>query len=94
MQPSTVTGHSSGDIAAAFAAGYISSAEAIIAAYYQGYVVGKHIMDGAMMAAGMSREAAEEAIVVAGVSGKSGLLVSTLRKVLQYLEMLPQLTFF
>lgn len=27
-------------------------------------------MDGAMMAAGMSREAAEEAIAVAGVSGK------------------------
>lgn len=54
----------------AFAAGYISSAEAITAAYYRGYVVGKHTTDGAMMAAGMSREAVEEAIAAVGVSGK------------------------
>lgn len=70
MQLSAATGHSLGEIAAAFTAGYISSAEAIIAAYCRGYVVGKHTMDGAMMTAGMSREAAEEAIAVASVSGK------------------------
>ena len=94
VQPSAVIGHLSGEIAVAFAAGYVSSAEAITAAYYRGYVVGKHTMDGAIMAAGMSREAAEETVIAAGVSVKSGLLVSTLRKVLQYLEMLPQLISF
>jgi hypothetical protein len=63
-----------GEIAAVFAAGYISSAEAITAAYYRGYVVGKHTMDAVMMAAGMSHEAAEEAIAVAGVWQNQGCL--------------------
>ncbi|RYP33985.1 hypothetical protein DL767_004506 [Monosporascus sp. MG133] len=69
--PSAVLGHSSGEIAAAFAAGFISSAEAICIAYYRGYVVGREdISSGAMMAVGLSREAAAEAISTNGHAGK------------------------
>ncbi|RYO93374.1 hypothetical protein DL762_001073 [Monosporascus cannonballus] len=69
--PSAVLGHSSGEIAAAFAAGFISSAEAICIAYYRGYVVGREgISSGAMMAVGLSQEAAAEAILTHGHAGK------------------------
>ncbi|KAF3931090.1 hypothetical protein ABW20_dc0106731 [Dactylellina cionopaga] len=54
--PAAVIGHSSGEIAAAFAAGLISLAEAISIAYYRGYVVGSNTNDGAMMAAGISED--------------------------------------
>jgi NADPH:quinone reductase-like Zn-dependent oxidoreductase/malonyl CoA-acyl carrier protein transacylase len=62
IAPSAVLGHSSGEIAAAFAAGFISSAQAITIAYYRGYVVGKNILDGAMMAAGLSSDEANKII--------------------------------
>lgn len=62
ITPSAVIGHSSGEISAAFAAGYISAAQAIATAYYRGYVVSLNQMDGAMMAAGMSQEEAVKAI--------------------------------
>ncbi|RYP08079.1 hypothetical protein DL764_002119 [Monosporascus ibericus] len=69
--PSAVLGHSSGEIAAAFAAGFISSAEAIGIAYYRGCVVGREdISSGAMMAVGLSQEAAAEAISNHGQAGK------------------------
>lgn len=59
IRPSVVAGHSSGEIGAAFAAGMLSSAEAITTAYYRGYVVGKLKLDGAMMAAGLDQESAQ-----------------------------------
>ena len=62
IQPTAVVGHSSGEIGAAFAAGLLSSAEAITAAYYRGYVVGKYESDGAMMAAALDPESAQEEI--------------------------------
>ena len=67
IKPSEVVGHSSGEIAAAFAAGLITSAQAITSAYYRGYVVGRHVSDGAMMVAGLSREAANSEIDKAGL---------------------------
>lgn len=70
ITPSAVLGHSCGEIAAAFAAGHLSLAEAITAAYYRGYVVGKDTKQGAMMAAGLSREQAESEINLAGLEGK------------------------
>ena len=56
-----VIGHSSGEIAAAYAAGLLTQEQAIIVAYYRGYVVGKSTNPtrGAMLAAGMSQEDAD-----------------------------------
>ncbi|KAI0406569.1 polyketide synthase [Xylaria palmicola] len=65
--PSAVVGHSSGEIAAAFAAGFLSATQAITIAYYRGYAVemlgGK---DGAMIAVGLSPSDAELAIECSG----------------------------
>ncbi|KAI0449671.1 reducing type I polyketide synthase 10 [Xylaria acuta] len=65
--PSTVAGHSSGEIAAAFAAGYITSAEAIVIAYYRGYCVSKSAQPGAMIAVGLSELAAIKQISQSGL---------------------------
>ena len=62
IKPSVVIGHSSGEIGAAFAAGLLTAAQAIIVAYYRGYAVGKITSDGCMIAVGMSAELAESAI--------------------------------
>ena len=56
IKPVVTVGHSSGEIAAAFAAGLISATGAIIAAYYRGKVVSKVNTNGAMMAVGLSAE--------------------------------------
>ena len=56
---SVVAGHSSGGIGAAIAAGLLSSAEATITAYYQGYIIGKHESDGAIMVAGLDHETSQ-----------------------------------
>lgn len=62
IRPTSTVGHSSGEIAAAFAAGHLSAAEAIVAAYYRGYCTSKNEQDGAMMAAGLSESVAAEEI--------------------------------
>jgi hybrid polyketide synthase/nonribosomal peptide synthetase ACE1 len=59
-----VVGHSSGEIATAYAAGYISAQDAIRIAYYRGYIL-ENSMDastppGAMLAAGTTLDDAEE----------------------------------
>ncbi|KAF4548756.1 Polyketide synthase-nonribosomal peptide synthetase-like protein [Elsinoe fawcettii] len=60
----TVVGHSSGEIAAAYAAGYMSSRDAIRIAYYRGlylkYAASPNDVPGAMIAVGTSLEDAEE----------------------------------
>ncbi|KAL9123287.1 MAG: hypothetical protein Q9187_000159 [Circinaria calcarea] len=70
ISPSATIGHSSGEIAAAFAAGYLSTAAAITIAYYRGYVVGKHVSNGAMIAAGLSENTATAEILLAGLHNK------------------------
>ena len=50
-----VVGHSSGEIAAAYASGYVSMEEAIIIAYYRGYVT-KQSLNGAMAAVGLGAQ--------------------------------------
>ncbi|KAF4990933.1 hypothetical protein FGRMN_8171 [Fusarium graminum] len=57
IRPSITLGHSSGEIAAAFAAGYLSEAEAILIAYYRGKVVKCVNSAGAMLAVGLGAEA-------------------------------------
>ncbi|KAI8931404.1 hypothetical protein NX059_011734 [Plenodomus lindquistii] len=65
VRPSGVAGHSSGEIAAAYAAGRISAAEAIVAAYLRGQAVSKNNQEGAMLAVGLGLEE-----VVAYVRGR------------------------
>ncbi|KAI0189868.1 reducing type I polyketide synthase 10 [Astrocystis sublimbata] len=72
--PTFTVGHSSGEIAAAFAAGYLSAAEAIVIAYYRGHVISKAYSDvstkteGSMMAVGLSETHAANEIVANGLS--------------------------
>ncbi|KAF2138887.1 uncharacterized protein K452DRAFT_276732 [Aplosporella prunicola CBS 121167] len=56
ISPSQVIGHSSGELAAAYASGAITSGEAIIAAYFRGLVTKQQGRIGAMAAVGISRE--------------------------------------
>ena len=73
VHPKRVVGHSSGEVAAAFAAGHISSTEAITAAYYRGYLNGVNKMEGSMMAVGLACEEAEAEICQAALCGKIGI---------------------
>ncbi|TVY85299.1 Reducing polyketide synthase DEP5 [Lachnellula suecica] len=57
VRPVVTVGHSSGEIAAAYAAGLISAKEAITVAYYRGKVVRDINTGGAMMAVGLGAEA-------------------------------------
>ncbi|KAL6362754.1 hypothetical protein LRP88_04058 [Fusarium phalaenopsidis] len=56
ISPSRVIGHSSGELAAAYASGAITAAEAIIGAYYRGLVTKQQTRPGAMAAVGFGRE--------------------------------------
>lgn len=60
VEPDIVVGHSSGEIAAAVAAGHISAKEGIIIAYYRGYVVSRAQAEGAMMVVGLSAKDFQE----------------------------------
>jgi len=55
--PTVTCGQFSGEIAAAFSAGFISASEAIILAFYRGKVVRDINTDGAMLAVGLGAEA-------------------------------------
>ncbi|KAI7968609.1 hypothetical protein EIK77_006628 [Talaromyces pinophilus] len=57
-----VIGHSSGEIAAAYAAGILSFESALKAAYYRGLYSSQVKTDGAMMAVGLSEDDAKEKI--------------------------------
>ncbi|KEY70889.1 hypothetical protein S7711_00732 [Stachybotrys chartarum IBT 7711] len=70
VRPAAVVGHSSGEMAAAYAAGYMSAAEAITAAYYRGYAVSFNQQKGAMLAVGFGLEQADEYIRQAGLGEK------------------------
>ena len=52
--PESVIGHSSGEIAAAYAAGYLNLKDAMIVAYYYGHVTSKKQLNGAMAAVNLS----------------------------------------
>lgn len=57
ITPSAVVGHSSGELAAAYAAGALSARDAIIAAFYRGYVCKTATKMGGMAAVGIGKEA-------------------------------------
>lgn len=56
VKPSSVVGHSSGEIAAAYAAGAITAKSAIIIAYYRGKATKDQEGRGAMVAMGIGRK--------------------------------------
>lgn len=56
VTPAAVIGHSSGEIAAAYAAGSLSMREAIIIAFYRGYVCSTPQKRGGMAAIGLGRD--------------------------------------
>lgn len=64
VEPSVVTGHSSGEVAAAFAAGALSLREAMACTYFRGFINDKHIakanaVTGGMMAVGLGPTAVQ-----------------------------------
>lgn len=56
VSPVAVVGHSSGEIAAAYATKALSAKAAIIIAYYRGQISKKQYCSGGMLAVGMGRE--------------------------------------
>lgn len=60
IQPVVTVGHSSGEIAASYAAGLISANEAIVVAFYRGKVVRDVNTDGSMLAVGLGAQAVED----------------------------------
>ncbi|PYI12619.1 polyketide synthase [Aspergillus sclerotiicarbonarius CBS 121057] len=55
--PSAVMGHSSGEIAAAYAAGLLSASEAFAVAFYRGLAIAQESPQGSMLAVGLGVEA-------------------------------------
>ncbi|KAI6635430.1 Type I Iterative PKS [Pyricularia oryzae] len=70
VAPGFAVGHSSGEIAAAYAAGRLTARQAIAVAYYRGYAVERSTTVGAMMAAGLSQDEADGDIAALGLAGK------------------------
>jgi acyl transferase domain-containing protein len=59
--PTSVAGHSAGEIAAAYTAGYLTRGEAVAVAYYRGYAVSEsELLPGGMLAVGLSTEESEK----------------------------------
>jgi acyl transferase domain-containing protein len=80
ITPLAVVGHSSGEIAAAYAAGALTMKEAIIAAFYRGYVCKKRQKNGGMVAIGIGRSEVTQYLVpgvkVACENSASGVTLS------------------
>ena len=68
INPTATVGHSSGEIAAAYAAGYISAEDAMIAAFYRGKATSAGKANGAMLAVGVG--ASDIASYLHGFEGK------------------------
>ena len=83
IQPVVTVGHSSGEIAASFAAGHISASEAIAVAYYRGKIVRDINTNGSMLAVGLGAEAVQaylhgmhEKVVIACHNSPGGVTLS------------------
>lgn len=80
IQPMSVVGHSSGEIAAAYAARAISFREATILSYYRGYVAKKSSSAGGMAAVGLGADAAarflEAGVVIACENSSNSVTLS------------------
>jgi emericellamide synthase (highly reducing iterative type I polyketide synthase) len=104
IRPQAVCGHSSGEIAAAYAAGFISAEDALKISYYRGQSVAnlklKPKLDGIMLAAGLSASKALEYIsratprsplskaVVACINSNASVTISGDRNAIQKVQSL------
>ncbi len=70
IKPTAVVGHSSGEIAAVYAAGFISALQAILVGYFRGYTVGELRTQGTMMAAGLNAGSAQSLIESKGLQSQ------------------------
>ncbi|CAJ2513179.1 Uu.00g012980.m01.CDS01 [Anthostomella pinea] len=70
VQSTSVLGHSSGEIAAAYTAGHLTSKQAILVAYFRGLAVGKLRSKGAMVAAGLAPDEANLLIKSKGLESQ------------------------
>ncbi|KAF7538397.1 hypothetical protein G7054_g2978 [Neopestalotiopsis clavispora] len=59
IRPTSVVGHSSGEIAAAYASGRLTAAEAICVAFCRGCAVAQNERDGSMLAVGLGAQAVQ-----------------------------------
>ena len=80
IEPMSVVGHSSGEIAAAYAARAISFREAMIISYYRGYVTRKSSSAGGMAAVGLGADTAskflQDGIVIACENSPTSVTLS------------------
>lgn len=80
VSPAAVVGHSSGEIAAAYASNAITAKAAIIVAYYRGQVTKGQFRPGGMLAIGMGLKAVTpyliEGVVVACINSGSSVTLS------------------
>lgn len=83
ITPHAVVGHSSGEIAAAYASGFISRAEAVVIAFCRGQAIAKLRRNGLMLATGLSElecqsliAGQEEFIKIAAVNSPSSVTLS------------------
>ncbi|KAL4814485.1 hypothetical protein BDW67DRAFT_186683 [Aspergillus spinulosporus] len=67
IAPESVVGHSSGEIAAAYAAGAVTAAKSIVIAYYRGQALNKVTRKGGMAAVSLGREQATPYLADGGV---------------------------
>jgi acyl transferase domain-containing protein len=63
IYPAAVIGHSSGEIAAAYAGGSLSMSDAIIIAYYRGFITTTQELKGGMAAIGLGKAEVSEFLV-------------------------------
>ena len=83
VRPLGVVGHSSGEIAAAYASGCITAAEAIVAAYIRGQVLSRNDRKGAMLAVGLGPdqvarylEGREDEVKLAAINSQGSVTLS------------------
>ncbi len=83
VRPSAVAGHSSGEMAAAYASGHITAAEAITAAYFRGQAVSRNKQKSVMLAVGLGPEEVsgyldgrKEEVKLAGINSPGSVTLS------------------
>ncbi|KAI5792026.1 hypothetical protein EDC01DRAFT_630520 [Geopyxis carbonaria] len=89
VRPAAVVGHSSGEIAASYAAGFLTDEQALIIAYYRGVVAKSVQTDGAMLAVGLGADVVKSyidglsAVRIACVNSPSSVTLSGDRTVIE-----------
>ncbi|MGQ7242646.1 SDR family NAD(P)-dependent oxidoreductase [Salinicola sp. V024] len=94
VHPAAVTGHSVGEVAAAWACGALTLAEAVSVIYHRSACQGRTRGSGEMTAVGLGAEAmqawlkdpAHAEVVIAGVNGPKGVTLAGPTKALERLE--------